>query len=308
MSPGEPVVSIVLPVYNGSRHLSAAIDSVRSQTYTNWELIIVDDGSRDDSGALAACAADADDRIRVVSNAVNTGLPASLNRGFAEARGQLWTWTSHDNEYLPDALQALCDALVADAECGLVYADFVRIDETGVELEIVELPGATSLFYGNCVGACFLYRAVVAECVGEYRVDLALVEDYEYWLRFSKQARLCHLERVLYRYRTHPQALSVQREAEVALRDVRMRQESVRLDEVPDEALYFRSLNDRLFLYRWRAMRIPRLWRQRPSVFARFIREDVHREYVATIDALGKMRRRTVRRLYDVRDALKRRA
>src|ERR1043165_1952652 len=95
----NPVISIVLPSFNGSTYLSKSIDSCLSQTYSNLELILVDDASTDDTPRIMQQYAAQDSRVRVLQNATNRKLPASLNIGFRAARGRYLTWTSDDNLY-----------------------------------------------------------------------------------------------------------------------------------------------------------------------------------------------------------------
>ena len=102
-----PRVSIVLPSRNGSRYLAAAIGSVAAQTFGDWELILVDDASTDDTGAVMRAFGDRDPRIRVVRLPVNRGLPGALNEGFRHARGALFGWTSDDNLLLPGAIERM---------------------------------------------------------------------------------------------------------------------------------------------------------------------------------------------------------
>lgn len=274
----SPRVSIVLPVYNGAEHLRESIGSVLAQTFGDWELIIVDDASTDDSLAVALEAAARDARIRVISNERNLRLPASLNEGFAEARGDYWTWTSHDNEYLSAALSEMVDVLDADPSCGMVYADFARVSEVGEILEEVRLQSADRLPYGNCIGACFLYRAELARQVGEYSTRLELVEDYDYWLRMASRTRLCHIPCVLYHYRVHKESLSYSKEARISLLDVRLRQSRLDPRRLEDAEGYVESLYRRLYSYRSRALRIPRLWRQMPRTFFALLVRDADRE------------------------------
>lgn len=89
----KPLVSIVLPVYNGEKYLRESLDSILAQTMEDWELIAVDDCSKDATPQILADYAASDSRIRVMRNAENQRLPRSLNIGFAEARGEFLTWT-----------------------------------------------------------------------------------------------------------------------------------------------------------------------------------------------------------------------
>ena len=89
-------VSIILPTYNGKKYIRDSIESIINQTYTNWELIIVNDCSTDDTQKIIEEYQQKDKRIIVINNEKNLKLPASLNRGFEEASGEYYTWTSDD--------------------------------------------------------------------------------------------------------------------------------------------------------------------------------------------------------------------
>ena len=101
----EDLVSIIMPSYNTGKFIKETINSVLNQTYNNWELIIVDDCSTDDTLSIANKYSSMDKRIHVIHNEVNKKLPASLNIGFRRAEGKYLTWTSDDNMYVSDALK-----------------------------------------------------------------------------------------------------------------------------------------------------------------------------------------------------------
>ena len=91
------LISIVLPVYNGAKFLCESIDSVINQTYKNWELLILDDCSTDETAKIAQKYVEQDSRIRYYLNEKNLRLPRNLNKGFSLAKGDYLTWTSDDN-------------------------------------------------------------------------------------------------------------------------------------------------------------------------------------------------------------------
>lgn len=234
--PGNPpLVSIVLPVYNGARYLPEALASIVAQSYPHWELVCVDDASTDETPALLAAWAAREPRLRVLRHAQNQRLPAALNTGFAAARGALLTWTSDDNRYQPTALATLVAALqpsavspVADgtadgaengaadvAEGGaeppldFVYSDYEVIDAAGQVTETTRAPEPLALVASTVAIPCFLYRRRVYERLGDYAVDLALAEDYDYWLRMlAAGLRLQPLHEPLYAYRRHGGSLT----------------------------------------------------------------------------------------------------
>jgi glycosyltransferase involved in cell wall biosynthesis len=215
----RPLISIVLPTYNGSRYLSQSIESCLRQNLTDWELIIVDDASTDRTPDLIQQYAAQDRRIRPFRNAVNSKLPKSLNFGFAQARGELLTWTSDDNCYRPEALATMRAYLDTNPAVDLVYTGYTVIDDDDRPTKSGP-PGAgplRDLPFRNVVGACFLYRRTIHEQLGGYAEDLFLVEDYDFWLRASTQFNLRFLDQDLYLYRWHGQSLTLQQPAKVRL-------------------------------------------------------------------------------------------
>ena len=219
------IVSVVLPCYNGATMLPTAIESCINQSFKDWELIIVNDCSTDNTLEVALQYADIDNRIRVLDNETNLKLPASLNRGFSEARGMYYTWTSDDNIMHTNMLQELSLFLDSNPECGLVASDYIVIDEHDNVKRKAELPDNLSnlLPLNNYLGCSFMYRKEVAKHVGDYRVDLFLVEDYEYWIRIAMEYPIARLNKILYSYREHPKSLTSTRQLEIKERLVRMR-------------------------------------------------------------------------------------
>lgn len=207
----QPLVSIVLPTYNGARYLAEAVESVIAQSYTNWEMIIVDDASTDRTPDIIAAYAAKDARIRTVRHLSNRRLPGALNSGFEAARGEYLTWTSDDNRFRPDAIAEMVAFLESHPEIGLVYADCSAIDDRGRNVGMFYTAEPEFLPFGNSVGACFLYSRHVRDQVGKYADDLFLVEDYDYWLRIAKSFKVARLPKDLYLYRAHDQSLSSRR-------------------------------------------------------------------------------------------------
>lgn len=214
------MVSIVLPVYNGERYLSESIESCLSQTHKNIELIVVNDGSRDRSSQIIKNYAIKDSRILVLEHNVNRGLAAALNTGLNKAKGQFFTWTSHDNKYEVDAIEILARYLCKWREIDFVYSAYYALDEIGqVANEPTYLPPPWKLNKGNVVGPFFMFRREVWERVGEYRLDREYVEDYDYWVRIYKAGfEMMRLDVPAYYYRRHGSSMTsraAQREREL---------------------------------------------------------------------------------------------
>lgn len=210
----NPLISIVLPVWNGERYLAEAIESILAQTLTDFELIIVNDCSTDSSPDIAKQFAQKDSRIILVNNEKNLKLPASLNKGFAIARGRYFTWTSDDNRLLPECLQILYSGLV-EYKADLVFSQFHSIDEYGVRIHTADeaqcAPLMDGLLYTNQIGASFLYAAYVHHALGGYNTSLFLIEDYDFWVRaYLKGFFFEYLSAAPYEYRRHAASLTDQ--------------------------------------------------------------------------------------------------
>lgn len=211
----RPLVSIVLPTRNGRRYLDESVQSIVDQVWTDWELILVNDASTDDTGALIDAWTARDTRIRAIHLSENVRLPRALNRGFAECRGELLTWTSDDNRYRPQALARLVAELQNHADVDLVYADWTKIDAAGHGIEKVRVLPPQSLPLTNGVGLCFLFRRKVFETLGGYDPELFLAEDYDFLLRAFVRFSLKPVHEDLYEYRVHDSALTATRQPEI---------------------------------------------------------------------------------------------
>ena len=203
------LVTIVLPVYNGEKYLQESIDSVLSQTYQNWELIIIDDCSTDKSTIIARMYAEQDNRIHYYRNEENLKLPKSLNRGFSLSKGDFLTWTSDDNRFLPEAITTMVKTL-KDNQADFVFASCNVIDGQGFVTDTyrVNQKCIKQLIGSNPVGACFMYTRNAYSQTGEYDAELFLVEDFDYWQRLCSQHNTMVIEQILYDYRFHDGALT----------------------------------------------------------------------------------------------------
>jgi glycosyltransferase involved in cell wall biosynthesis len=200
------LVSIVLPVYIGARFLSQSIDSCLHQTYCNIELIVVDDGSEDNSVDIVNSYDD--DRIKLIRHETNRKLPAALNTGFNHTSGVYLTWTSHDNYYPPTAIAEMVNFLEENPHIHFVFTDDYYVDEADQMLGVVKRGPIERLAAECCVGGGFLYTRTAYEKVGPYNERTFLAEDYDYWLRVSAYFPIAHLARPLYYYRQHPASLT----------------------------------------------------------------------------------------------------
>lgn len=204
----SPRVSIVLPTYNQAEYLPQALDSIVNQSWPDWELIIVNDGSTDETPAIL-------ERYHrqygfTVVHQKNQKLPKALNTGFRLAKGDYLTWTSSDNLMLPNMLEVLVQSLDEHPKIGFVYADWEVIDEQDNSLGIVQTLDHNRflLMRINYINACFLYRRQCQDKLGLYAPEFILAEDWEYWLRISRHFKMMRVPQVLYQYRTHSKSLT----------------------------------------------------------------------------------------------------
>lgn len=221
MSKNSAKVSIVLPTYNGAKYIRQSIDSCLNQTYKNIELIIVDDGSTDKTSEIIKSYND--NRIKYIKHEKNIGLPYALNTGFANATGDYLTWISDDNYYAEYAIEKMLSFMKIN-NCEFVYCDFYRFnDKVSTEIHVVKLPKNLNLEINNHIGPCFLYTEKVKRYIGNYDSDTQLAEDYDYWIRISKQFNMYHIDEPLYYFRVHKESLYVSKYYEVKVVDFLVR-------------------------------------------------------------------------------------
>tara|TARA_Y100000591_G_C21774519_1_gene667460 strand:- start:150 stop:1040 length:891 start_codon:yes stop_codon:yes gene_type:complete len=200
-------VSIILPTYNRANMLSGSIKSCLNQSYRNLELIVVDDGSKDETEEIVKKFIKNDSRVRYFKKK-NEGLPIALNYGFERAKGKFFTWTSDDNYFREDAIDIMINKLSQNQKYKLVYCNYTLIDENDNKVEKVFRKDASFITTEPTVGACFLYDAKCAKIVGKYNPDWTLVEDAEFFVRFAKLFPCKLIEGVHpYFYRVHKESL-----------------------------------------------------------------------------------------------------
>lgn len=198
-------VSIVMPTYNGERYIKEAISSCLEQTYKNTELIIVDDGSTDNTSSIVSEVNDS--KIRYVKLDKNMGQANALNVGFKITEGEYLTWMGDDDLYKPKAIKKMSQILEANKDVDFVYANYYMIDRNGDIIRMVNVEESINLRERNCIGLCFLYRRMVYERIGDYNPDFWLTEDYEYWVRVYKSGfKMLSLPEFLFCHRIHSES------------------------------------------------------------------------------------------------------
>ena len=205
-----PTVSVITPVWNAATTLEAAVASLQAQTRDDWEMILIDDGARDGSGALAARLAAADPRLRVIGWAQNRGAAAARNAGIAAARGRFVSFLDADDLWRPEKL-AVQIGYMERTGAPFTFAACRRIDAGGRPLGTLRVPARVDyagLLKGNvipCQTAAYdrqHYGAVEMP-------DLRRRQDYGLWLRLLRRGGEAHgLPEVLADWRMRPGSLS----------------------------------------------------------------------------------------------------
>jgi glycosyltransferase involved in cell wall biosynthesis len=208
MLPDPPALSVLLPLYDCAPYLEAAAESISAQTFRNFEVVAVDDGSEDSTGLLAQEWAARDERVRVLRQP-HRGLVAALNRGLAACRAPLIGRMDGDDIALPARFERQVQVLTENPRIGVVGCRYAEIREG----ELV--PGPTvrtepgllawrTLFFSPVVHATAVFRREVLHAVGGYAQGIQHVaEDYNLMRRLSRVTRLSNVSEVLYLYRRH---------------------------------------------------------------------------------------------------------
>ena len=204
-----PKVTVVIPIYNGSRYLRESIDSALAQAFHDFEIVCVDDGSTDDSAVLLQ---EYGQRIRVVRQE-NSGQSAARNAGVKLARGEYIAFLDQDDVWYPSKVQSQEAVLDAEPDVVLVHCNFDRIDERGQMLQrgagMIERTSALGSSMGQLIGEALIFpsammiRKVCYERIGGFHHALQGFEDFDLIARLKEQGRFVMVEERGMAYRMH---------------------------------------------------------------------------------------------------------
>jgi len=210
----KPRVSITMPVLNGERHISEAIESILAQTYQDFELIVVDDGSTDRTPELIRRFANRTN-LKCVRHPERQGIARSVNDGVCHSSGELIAFLDHDDAWLPNFLETQVDYLDQHPDVAMVHSDFQTTDAHG---KVLEPSVAASrkrearpsghvfpqLFMDSfIVGNSVLIRKECFEKLGGFDEGIRF-GDYLLWMRIARHYQVDYVDKVLTRYRQHP--------------------------------------------------------------------------------------------------------
>lgn len=203
-------VSVIMSVYNQGAEVAAAIDSIRRQTLSDWELCAVDDASTDRTGEVLERFAEQDGRIRVLHNRRNLGLAASLNRALACTQGPLIARMDADDISLPERFRRQVEFLVVSPAVDVLGGGAVEMDGNGrLLMETFPHEGHAELVRAIFRKNPFIHPTVMArrefyEAMGGYDERLRRAQDYDLWLRGYRSFRYHNLQMPLIYYRRRP--------------------------------------------------------------------------------------------------------
>lgn len=204
----QPLVSIIIPVYNGSNYMREAIDSALAQTWKNVEVLVVNDGSND-FGKSREVALSFGNRIRYFEKE-NGGVSTALNLGIKEMKGEYVSWLSHDDVYYPEKVAIQVDELLRIGQDVILYGDFDIIDLNSRKIGSF-VSGSVSprefrrllVGRGPVHGCTTLIPCRCFERVGLFDETLRTSQDYDFWFRLSRDYDFVHMPKLLIRSRSH---------------------------------------------------------------------------------------------------------
>ena len=183
----QSLVSVIMPAYNAEKYIAEAIQSVISQTYTNWELFVLDDCSTDSTAEIAESFANADSRIHLIRNPQNMGVARTRNRGFDLANGEWVALLDSDDVWHSDKLEKQL-AIAKETGAEIIYCSYSLMNENGKHLSDFIVPNTTS--YGDMLKESVLSCSTVLiyrEVLNNHRFSTDYYhEDYVFWLELLK--------------------------------------------------------------------------------------------------------------------------
>jgi glycosyltransferase involved in cell wall biosynthesis len=212
-----PRVSVIVPAYNAARYLRNAIDSVVGQTYADWELIIVDDGSTDGTRALVrSYIAAQGDKLRYVFQ-TNRGLPAARNAGIRESQGEFIAILDADDMWLPSRLKRGVEVMDRAPDVGLVHSKVARINVDGDIVSYLDFPKkyqagkiAVDIFVrrANILCPTVLFRKRCLDVTGSFDETMRATEDRDLWFRIAEHYNVAYIDEVLAHWRLTPGSMT----------------------------------------------------------------------------------------------------
>lgn len=208
------LISVIMPAYNAELFIGEAIESILNQTFTNYEFIIINDGSNDSTEKIIKRYKDT--RIKYIKNKINLGLSETLNRGIDLATGNYIARMDADDISFPDRLTKQVTFLSNNPDYGVVGCMYIVLDEKRKPFEIGGMDYRTdeeiklALFSNNVFlhGETMFRRELLENILNPYNTKYNPCEDYKLWIILSKKTKFYILEDILYQYMINPNSMS----------------------------------------------------------------------------------------------------
>ncbi len=228
-----PIVSVIIPSFNCAKFVTNAVDSVLAQTFTDYEIIVIDDGSTDNTKDVLSSFSG---RITYIYQE-NRGLPGARNAGIRASRGEWVALLDADDEWYPNKLEEQMRVVVSTPDVGFIFSDYNSFNDNGLIKEMMSITNQLTplmgfkkqirglsynsgacvranifqdlLLFGCCINTpTIFFKKNLAEQAGLFNESLRMCEDYEFWLRCSKGNDFCYLNKALAKYRINIEGMS----------------------------------------------------------------------------------------------------
>ena len=209
----NPKVSILMPAYNSEQYVAEAIESILNQTFTDFEFIIINDGSTDNTARIVRKYAKQDERIRFIDSHRNRGFIARLNQCLDLARGEYIAKMDSDDISLPERLEKQVRFLDEHIECGLVGCGFRAFDKGNFSIIHPYKVGMIDMLRTCATTIIMARKSVVDKFNLRFDPNYPCAEDYDFYSRFLRCADIYNLQEILYLYRWHGENVSIKKNA-----------------------------------------------------------------------------------------------
>ena len=298
-----PLVSVVIPVFNGANYLEQAIESALNQDYPSIEILVVNDGSEDEGQTLGILER-YKDKVRIF-NKENGGVASALNLGIRNMEGEFFSWLSHDDLYYPNKVSEEYRAYQSQKrKNAIIYSDYLVFSPENPTGYLEKMSKTTPelfrywLLTKSQLHGCTLFipKSAFTEC-GEFDENLKTTQDYDMWFRMSKEYDFVYLDKCLVKFRVHPNQDS-NKLKETALAECNVFYEKSTLQLTADEVIGGSGLDLKTGLYEMLVNFQSRGWKVAAEKLSlKLGLETVHTEAIPRPyrPLLGKIWRRIVR-------------
>lgn len=253
------MISILLPTYNQGEFIEETLETIKNQTFTNYEFIIVNDGSTDNTSEIIKKYAKNDNRI-ILYEQENQGTAKALNKAYTISKYDYITWVTSDNIYRPYFLQKLYEVLNNDKNVEFVFSNFEIIDKNNNNIGYWIYPEKDSSLWmkltTGLAGMCFMYTRNAGNLTGQYKKEF-IQEDFAYFAKMSELVNTVHLNQILGSTRVHPKKRGevykerIKSEKIVMINEVikrRNKSNILNLDSFKNEVHYFLRFREKIKL------------------------------------------------------------